>query len=397
MLRISDITYANTALFLESAIDIAEYYGFKETKDAFVSHKKVGGGNAKRIDVNKVLFARRDEKPLIDIVHTCADYGLGSGTKPLFLWKEGSLLRTGGAQYATLELHAVGVRAAIAEAILLAVTDAIAASAGIERRVVCLNSIGTSESSARYTRDLTEYLRKHIADVHPTLRSRVSKDPLGVLTRLVERQDAIAERAPVSMEYLNEEERRHFWDLLEYLEVANLYYELNPRILGSRECWAHSLFDVCKIDAENETLVPFARGGRYDTLASTCLGAGSSAATVTIMCEVHGRSEVKRVKKNKPHHIYFAHLGPEAKRRSIPVLEMLRNSNINVYQSLAFDHIGEQMRLAKRLKVPYILIMGHKEATEGTVLVRDTLTNSQEPIVIDALPGYLRRRRLAYA
>jgi len=173
--------------------------------------------------------------------------------------------------------------------------------------------------------------------------------------------------------------------------------ELNPRILGSRDCWAHSLFDVCKIDSEKENLVPFARGGRYDTLASTCLGAGASAVAVTIMCEVQGRSEIKRVKRKIPHQIYFAHLGPEAKRRSIPVLEMLRNSEIDVYQSLAYDHIGEQMRLAKRLKVPYILIMGHKEAKEGTVLVRDTLTNSQEPIVIDSLPGYLKRRRVAHA
>jgi len=396
MLRISDITHSNTALFLEEAINIAEYYGFKNTKDTLASHKKTTGGNAKRIDANKVLFARRDEKSLLDMIHTCADYGLGSGTRPLFLWREGPVIRSGGLQYATLELHTIGVLGAIAEATLIAVTDAIASSAGIERRVVYLNSIGTTDSSARYTRDLTEYLRKHIADIHPTLRQRVSKDPLGVLTQLVEREDAIAERAPVSMEYLNEEERRHFWDLLEYLEVANLYYELNHRILGSRECWAHSLFDVCKIDSENETLVPFARGGRYDTLASSCLGAGSSAVNVTIMCEIHGRSDVKRPKRTEQHHIYFAHLGPEAKRRSIPVLEMLRNSNIYVYQSLAYDNIGEQMRLAKKLKVPYILIMGHKEATEGTVLVRDTLTNSQEPIVVDALPGYLRRRRLAY-
>lgn len=397
MLRISDITYPNTALFLEEAINIAEFYGFRETKEALSSHKKIPSGNAKRIDTNKLSLARRDEKPLIDAVHTCADHGIGSGTKPLFMWKEGPMIRAGGAQYATLELHAIGVRAAIAEAMLLAVTDAIASSAGIERRVVCLNSIGTTDSSARYTRDLTEYLRKHLADIHPSLRPRVSKDPLGVLTQLVEKDDAVAERAPVSMEYLNEEERRHFWDLLEYLEVADLYYELNPRILGSRECWAHALFDVCKIDAENEALVPFARGGRYDTLASSCLGSDSSAVTVTIMCEIHGRSDIKRPKKEKPHHIYFAHLGPEAKRRSIPVLEMLRTSNIHVHQSLAYDHIGEQMRLAKKLKVPYILIMGHKEATEGTVLVRDTLTNSQEPIIVDALPGYLRRRRLAHS
>jgi histidyl-tRNA synthetase len=395
MLRINDIAYPNTALFLEEAIKIAEYYGFDETDEALSSHR-TSAVNAKRVDTSKISFVRRDEKPLLDIVHTCADRGLGSGSRPMFLWREGPTFRSDGVSYATLELHTIGVKAAIAEALLLSVTDAIAAGSGIERRVVCLNSIGTTDSSARYTRDLTEYLRKNLADISPALRSSVAKDPLGVLTQLVEKEDSVAERAPVSMEYLNEDERRHFWDLLEYLEVAKLYYELNPKILGSRDCWAHSLYDVCKIDSEKETLVPFARGGRYDTLASTCLGVGASAVGISIMCEKHGRSEIKRAKKKNSSQIYFAHLGPEAKRRSIPVLELLRNSDIRVHQSLAYDHIGEQMRLAKRLKVPYILIMGHKEAAEGTVLVRDTITNSQEPIVIDSLPGYLRRRRLAH-
>jgi histidyl-tRNA synthetase len=396
MLRINDITYPNTALFLEDAIKIAEYYGFYETNEALSSHR-TSAVNAKRVDTSKISFVRRDEKPLLDIVHTCADRGLGSGSRPMFLWREGPTVRAEGVQYASLELHTIGIRAAIAEALLLAITDAIAASSGIERRVVCLNSIGTTDSSARYTRDLTEYLRKNIVDISPSLRHKIAKDPLGVLTQLVEKEDVLADRAPLSMEYLNEEERRHFWDLLEYLEVANLYYELNPRILGSRDCWAHALFDVCKIDSEKETLVPFARGGRYDTLAATCLGVGASAVGITIMCEKHGRSEIKKTAIKENNQIYFAHLGPEAKRRSIPVLELLRNSDIRVHQSLAYDHIGEQMRLAKRLKVSYILIMGHKEATEGTVLVRDTTSNSQEPIVIDSLPGYLKRRRLAHS
>jgi len=93
MLRINDISYSNTALFLEEAIKIAEYYGFTETDEALSSHR-TSAVNAKRVDESKISFVRRDEKPLLDIVHTCADRGLGSGSKPLFLWKEGSTLRS---------------------------------------------------------------------------------------------------------------------------------------------------------------------------------------------------------------------------------------------------------------------------------------------------------------
>ena len=92
--------------------------------------------------------------------------------------------------------------------------------------------------------------------------------------------------------------------------------------------------------------------------------------------------------------IYFAHLGGEARRRTLSVLENLRRSNIAVHQGIWYDRIGEQMLSARQLAVPYILIMGHKEAMEGTILVREVATNSQDAITLPELPNYLKRRRI---
>jgi len=50
---------------------------------------------------------------------------------------------------------------------------------------------------------------------------------------------------------------------------------------------------------------------------------------------------------------------------------------------------------ARSLGVPYIIIMGYKEATENTVLVREVSSNSQEAVPVGDLTGYLRRRRFA--
>ena len=67
---------------------------------------------------------------------------------------------------------------------------------------------------------------------------------------------------------------------------------------------------------------------------------------------------------------------------------------MSVYHGLWHERIGEQMAAARTLATPYILIMGHKEAVEGTILVREVSTNSQEAVSIDDLPAYLRQRRL---
>ena len=93
--------------------------------------------------------------------------------------------------------------------------------------------------------------------------------------------------------------------------------------------------------------------------------------------------------------MYFAHLGIEARRKALPTLELLRTAGIPVYHSLWHERIGDQITLARSLATPYILIMGHKEASEGTILVREVSTNSQEAVSLSELPQYLKRHRLA--
>ena len=280
---------------------------------------------------------------------------------------------------------------------LINVAQAIASDAGIERRVVRINSMGSNESSARYVRELSAYMRKNSEHIGEHVLARIPGDPLGALLSLVEKQNPIVARAPQSMEFLNEEERHHLANVLEYLEAANTYYELNPFVLGSRDCWTHTLFEVHGVDEATENSVPFARGGRYDRLASRSAQTNAAGVGMTLTFELKGATtpNFERIQRTgTPASLYFAHLGTEAKRQSLRVLESLRHANIPVRQSLAYDHLSDQMAEAAALAVPYIIIMGYKEATENTIMVRDVRTNAQAAIPVGELVGYLKRRHL---
>ena len=255
-----------------------------------------------------------------------------------------------------------------------------------------INSIGSVESSNRYVRDVGTYLRKHIDTISPSLRPRAVQDPLGTLVQLIERGHPGVARAPQATEYLIEEERRTFWDLIEYLEVCGLAYELSPHILGSRDCWSHALYELSTRDDEMDVRIPLAFGGRYDPLASRFTNRPTNAATISITCEMHGKDAYERRAPGVPA-IYFAHLGAEARRKSLRTLETLRRADIPVHHSLTVDRIGSQMARAAQLAVPLIIIMGYKEAMEDSVMVRDVATNAQETIPTDELTAYLRRRR----
>src|SRR3989338_1181968 len=286
MIRLKDTQYPNTAAFLGNAIRIAEYYGFAPL-DGMQRNPAYAGSSNKRAVLplskveSEISFARRDERMLLSSARKCmnclptqVNLPPASATGPAAPPHSGTLLAwrtlpsTAGIPSVSFELHIVGSTSAIAEALLIVVSNAIAEEAGISERALAINNIGSPDSSNRFVRDIGLYLRKHIESISPTLRPRAAVDPLPTFVQLIERGHPAAPRAPQAMEYLTEEERRRFWELLEYLEMFGLPYELDAHILGSRDCWSHSLFEISTVDAESGASVPLAFGGPYHPFAN---------------------------------------------------------------------------------------------------------------------------------
>lgn len=393
--------YQSTEESLGRAIAVAEYYGFRSldsiarikgrssTDSLAMSPSTVAPTKVE----NDIAFARRDERTLPSAARKLLDR-MPSPRDTVLAWRTSGNASAGTP--ASLELHVVGTNSAIADALLIVVGHAIARECSGTDGVVLINSIGSPESNSRFARDVGVYLRKHLESISPTLRPRAATDPVGTLVQLVERGHPAIARAPQAMEYLNEDERARFWELLEYLEAAGLPYELNNHVLGSRDCWSHTLFEIAQTDPLSSETRTLAFGGRYDPLISRCARAPRAGAMVVIT--YGGDVRPVRPPATPPTAvlpaIYFAHLGPIARQHSLGILENLRRASIPVHQGLWRERITDQMLEASTLGVPYILIFGHKEATEHTIIVREVATNSQSSIPLEDLVPYLKRHRI---
>ena len=398
---------ANPQSMIDRALKVATFYGFIPFEEAPIGEQAVVTGRVVRFDPKDVKFVRREERRLVSAVRTCALRGLGDRRMPAFLFK----ITPGekGSNQVVLELHVFGMKTAAAEALLITVADAISGDLGIENRLIHINSIGAGESAERYLRELTAFLRKQSEYLSPAQRERLQDDPLGtMLSMRGGRGFPTLARAPSSMDYLSEDERRHFWDVLEYLELAGKVYELSPTVVGSNECWSHTLFEMSypatpeatdvPLEAGEAAVlparIPFALGGRYDALAARSLGPAAAAAHVAITFGLKSPA-MPHVKKARWKPVaYLAHLGLEAKRRSIPILEILRGAEIPVHHSLAYDQIGPQMAIVKNLNIPWLLLMGHKEALANEVAVRNIKTNAQDSVPVSELAAYLHRKHV---
>lgn len=191
------------------------------------------------------------------------------------------------------------------------------------------------------------------------------------------------------MSYLSDTSRAHFKEVLEFLESLNIPYEINHKLIGSRSYCSETIFEI---RTQKEVL---AIGERYNGLAKKIWGKKDVPAIgVTLHIHPHYIQNIKKkIQKEEQPKFYFIQFGDTAKKKSLPIIESLRKAKIPVHQSLSKDKLSVQLTQAEKLNIPYIIMMGQKEAIENTVVVRHMQTRAQDTVEIDILVTHLKGLR----
>ncbi|MFM2383692.1 MAG: hypothetical protein RIQ72_264 [Candidatus Parcubacteria bacterium] len=264
----------------------------------------------------------------------------------------------------------------------------------MDELMVEVNSVGDKESFSRFTKEFTQYFKKHLSELPAELKTAFKKDPLSLGQIDHDSLDLLRDEAPKPIDYLSEESRVHFREVLEYLESLGLPYMINNSLIGTRHCSTGTVFQIVGIKespkGEKRTLL--AIGERYNSVAKKALGKKEVPAIgAHILVDDKEAKKSDTVIIEEEIKFYFIHLGYEAKLKSLTILEILRQSKISIHQSLAKDKITAQLQAAEKLGVPYILLVGQKEALENSVTVRHVETRVQETVHIDNLVEYLKK------
>ena len=290
-----------------------------------------------------------------------------------------------------ISLEIIGSAKSIAEAIIIKTVLAILEDNNFQNLYVEINSLGDKESTNRFLRELTAHFRKNINAMSAHCRQEFKKDPFLVLNCQNEKCSFLKEDVPKAIGCLSDESREHFKEVLEHLESLDITYKINNCLISDRRYASGTVFEI-KQKSDNPKIPDesLAIGFRSD-LASKKLGFKKEIPMVGIKISFKSDSEKRQLPKIKRTSVFFIQLGDEAKHKSLKVIDILRKENIYINHSLGRDKLAGQMATADRLKVPYILIMGKKEAMDNTIMVRDTATRSQETVLISDLATHLKK------
>lgn len=404
--------YYNFQGFFEKAQEIAIYYGFKPIETPMLEYERVFtsgiGEGTDIIDKEMYTLKTKGEDVLAlrpehtaSLMRAYIEHGMQTMPQPVMYYQYGPTFRHDNPQrgryrqFYQFDLDCLGSPKSIMDALVIKAGISILEEAGATNLSVDINSIGDKECRNGYLKELTSYYRKNINSLAPIDRERLKTNPLRILDSKDPKTIEINVEAPDSVSFLCPSCKKHFAETLEYLEEMGIDYNINKNLVRGLSYYTRTVFEIVEEKKEDGTLpLALAGGGRYDYLArqigskKEVPAVGFSIGVDRIIASSWYKKLTPRIIK-KPK-IYFVQLGPEAKLKSLNVIEILRKAHIPIAQTLSKDNLGSQLASAEKMGVPYVLIFGLKEALTDSVIVRDMSNRSQETIKLTKLLDYLK-------
>ena len=396
-----DVRYLEKTL--ERAREISEFYGFLPIKTPHLEQAELflrPLGEASEV-VEKERYTLRTKggdflalrpEGTAPAVRAYFENGMVSLPQPVKLYYEGSFFRHEKPQrgrfreFRQFGLEILGGDDPVLDALVIKICFLILKEIGFKNIMVNINSIGDKECRPAYKKELVNYYRKKFNYLCKDCKRKLKDNPLRLLDCKEPGCMELKPQAPQMIEHLCEGCKTHFKSVLEFLDEGQIPYLLDNYLVRGFDYYGRTVFEIFleEVKKPDEPPIALAGGGRYDELAAI-LGAKPLPAVGASLGLERLIHEMKRLgiapKIHPENKVFLIHIGPAAKKRSFNLMEELRKENIPVGESISRDNLKAQLNIASKIGAKLALILGQKEAMDGTILIRYMDEGTQESIL----------------
>lgn len=301
------------------------------------------------------------------------------------LWYKGAMFRyerpTAGRQR---QFHQIGLELlgsddprADTEAIALATN--ILGSLGLKKLKLSINSVGNREDRPKYREALIDYLTPYKNELDADSQDRLERNPLRILDSKDERTQAIVSNAPSILDYLGDRSRQHFDRVQELLNALGIEYQIDPCLVRGLDYYTHTAFEIQSDDLGAQATV--CGGGRYDGLVTELGGPDTPGIGWAMGVErlILLLEQLQQVSALTPD-FYIVSRGEQAEAQALVLAQKLRAAEMKVELDLSGSAFGKQFKRADRSKASACLIIGDREAEEGTVQLKWMASQEQQAL-----------------
>tara|TARA_B100001093_G_C26821609_1_gene1012130 strand:+ start:836 stop:2107 length:1272 start_codon:yes stop_codon:yes gene_type:complete len=393
---------SSTYRYIESIIgEIVSSYGYSELRLPLLEHtelfKRSIGEITDIVEKEMYSFLDRNGESLTlrpeataGVVRAGITNGLLHNQKQK-LWTSGPMFRYEKPQqgryrqFYQFDVEVLGHEGPDIDAELIIMSARIWKQLGISRVNLELNSLGTPKSRASYKEELVKYFANVKSKLDEDSIRRLDQNPLRILDSKNPEMEEIIKKAPVILDYLDEESKMHFNKLQALLNAAGVSFTLNPRLVRGLDYYSRTVFEWVTDALGSQGAI--CSGGRYDGLVKKLGGKDTPAIGWAIGMErlvaLYENSDGQQPVSNAD--VYLVSSGLGTLEKSFELSEKLRNdiAGIKIEMNLGGGTFKSQMKRADKSGAKFALIIGEQELTDGNIKLKP-MRNHDDQISLDS-------------
>ena len=240
---------------------------------------------------------------------------------------------------------------------------------GIDGVRLQINTLGSSESRARYRARLVKYLESRQGELDADSRRRLASNPLRVLDSKNPEMQPVIEAAPRMLDDLDDDSLKNFERLQGMLRDAGVDFEINSRLVRGLDYYNDAVYEwiTDRLGAQGTVCA----GGRYDGLFQQIGGKPAPACGFAMGVErLLALLPEQSDRVGPAADVYLVHAGEAAEAFAWRAAEALRDEGLRVTLHVGGGSFKSQMKRADASGARFAIIIGDDEAARGLVSMK---------------------------
>lgn len=278
------------------------------------------------------------------------------------------------------------------DAEIISIAYKVLNSLGLKGVKVNINSLGDAKSRENYRNALIEYFKPHINDLCEDCQNRFNKNPLRIIDCKVDSEKDIIKNAPVMIDYLNDESKEYFNKVKSYLEILNIPFEVNPKIVRGLDYYTHTVFEITAEIKDFGSQNVLCGGGRYNNLVESLGGPNYPSVGFGMGIErlMNALEKEKIDFGRKEIDAYICYISENEKEYAFKLLYNLRNNNIKCDMCFTNRNLKGQFKECDNNNSKYVIIIGNDEKETNILTVKNNKTKEEYKIKENDIISFIK-------
>ncbi len=354
-----------------------EMYTFTDKGGRSLTLRPEGTASVVRSFVENKLFASPDPVKLFYI-------------GPMFRYERPQAGRT--RQFTQIGVEAFGSNDPSLDAEVISMAMDKFKEMGLTELRLEINSVGCPVCRPQHREKLMTHLHGVKDQLCKDCQSRFDRNPMRILDCKNETCQELTKDAPTVSQHLCESCQTHYDDVKQYLDMMEIKYVENPRLVRGLDYYTQTSFEI--MSEGIGAVGTLCGGGRYNGLVEEFGGndvPGIGYAFSLERISLALKSKNVNVDLKQELDVYLIHAGDQAKLYGSKLLKEFRENNLACDMDYLSRKMKAQMKAADRLQAKLVLILGDDELANKKAILRNMKSGEQLEVALQDIIATIKK------